>query len=122
MTKEKEIEEKVNQQVLFKMKQLKTVLLNYSKWDKSNAYTMGLSVREIKEYSMSSVVKKELSEIIDKEIHMGVPDINRIEKEKQWKIKDDKINNFMKCYINIFRGKSPGLEQSILQWLVKNIN
>lgn len=118
----KEIEEKVKQQVLFKMTQLKTVLLNHSKWNEMKARNMGLSIREIKEYSMSSVVKKELSEIIDKEIMMGVPDLNRIEEEKQRKLKDDKINNFVKVYGNNFRGRSPGLEQSIIQWLVKNIN
>lgn len=117
----KEQQEEMQTQVKFKMKQLKTVLLNHSKWDKMNAYNMGLSIREIKEYSMSSVVKKELSEIIDKEIHMGVPDLTRIEKEKQWKTKDDKINTFMKCYGNNFRGRSPGLEQSIVKWLVKNL-
>ena len=44
MTKEKEIEEKVNQQVLFKMKQLKTVLLNYSKWDNLNMVNRGLLI------------------------------------------------------------------------------
>ena len=121
MTKEKEIEEEVQRQVLFKMKQLKTVLLNHSRWNKAKAYNMGLSVKEIREYSMSSVAKKELSEIIDKEMYMGVPDLNEIEEKEQRKIKDDKIDNFMKHYGNNFRGRSPGLEQSILQWLVKNL-
>ena len=112
-----EQEKEVNKRVLFKMEQLKESLLNNSKWDRARAFNPSASLSTIEKYAAMSCIKKELAEIVDKEIRMGVPNLGEKDKMIFHEWKEEKIQDFSRNFGARLRGTSIR-EEVIIRWLV----